>query len=124
MAGSMTDITRRKQAETRLLHEAVHDPLTGLPNRLLFMDRLDLALRRYRRDPAKHFAVLFFDLDRFSQINEALGQPAGDERVAQALRPEAIRHQLVQRREALEHARVAPDGPGGLGRHHLHQRLF
>ncbi len=94
MAGSMTDITRRKQAETRLLHEAVHDPLTGLPNRLLFMDRLDLALRRYRRDSAKQFAVLFFDLDRFSQVNESLGQAAGDEllvqvaaRVTSCLRP-------------------------------------
>ena len=49
IAGSMTDITRRKQTEARLLHEAMHDALTGLPNRNLFVDRLDLALRRYRR---------------------------------------------------------------------------
>ena len=86
IAGSMTDITRRKETEAKLLHEAMHDALTGLPNRNLFIDRLDLALRRFRRDPSRLFAVLFFDLDRFKHINDSLGHAVGDELLAQIAR--------------------------------------
>ncbi|HEV8630593.1 MAG TPA: EAL domain-containing protein [Thermoanaerobaculia bacterium] len=79
MAGSQTDISDRKQAESQLLHEALHDALTGLPNRALFTNRLEMALQRARRDPQTRFAVLFLDLDRFKVINDSLGHPIGDE---------------------------------------------
>lgn len=95
MAGSQTDITARKAAEERLLHEAVHDVLTGLPNRALFMDLLARALARSKRRKGYRFAVLFLDLDRFKVINDSLGHLIGDrllveiaQRLAKCLRPE------------------------------------
>ncbi|WP_246844300.1 EAL domain-containing protein, partial [Hydrocoleum sp. CS-953] len=72
------DITERKQAQEKLVYEALHDPLTGLPNRSLFFDRLRLALRRSRQHPNYQFAVLFLDLDRFKVINDSLGHTIGD----------------------------------------------
>ncbi|MBX6362297.1 MAG: EAL domain-containing protein [Gemmatimonadetes bacterium] len=77
--GIIHDITDRKRAEESLRRDALHDPLTGLPNRALFMRRLERALERAARDPAYHFAVLFLDLDRFKVINDSLGHLAGDE---------------------------------------------
>jgi diguanylate cyclase (GGDEF)-like protein/PAS domain S-box-containing protein len=79
MAGSQSDITSRKAAEERLLHDAFHDPLTGLPNRALFMDRLGMAIVHAKRRLSYTFAVLFIDLDRFKNVNDSLGHSVGDE---------------------------------------------
>ncbi|OGO26689.1 MAG: hypothetical protein A2W33_07900 [Chloroflexi bacterium RBG_16_52_11] len=79
MAGSQSDITDRKYAEERLLHDAFYDKLTSLPNRALFMDHLNLAVERAKRRADYHFAVLFLDLDRFKDINDIHGHMHGDE---------------------------------------------
>jgi diguanylate cyclase (GGDEF)-like protein/PAS domain S-box-containing protein len=73
------DITDRKRAEERLVHDALHDALTGLPNRVLFMDHLKHAVERSRRNKGFYFTVLFLDLDRFKIINDSLGHMVGDQ---------------------------------------------
>jgi diguanylate cyclase (GGDEF)-like protein/PAS domain S-box-containing protein len=83
IAGSLSDIGDRKLAEARLKHELLHDTLTGLPNRTLFLDRLHHALSRQRRDPGHTFAVLYLDLDGFKTVNDTLGHAAGDELLIQ-----------------------------------------
>ena len=79
LVGSQTDITDRKLVEERLMHEAIHDVLTGLPNRALFTDLLARSLGRAKRKEDYLFAILFLDIDRFKMINDSLGHMTGDQ---------------------------------------------
>ncbi len=79
IAGSQTDVTAKRQAEKRVLHASLHDPLTGLPNRGYFMERLAAAVQNTRKQPKYLFALLFLDVDRFKVVNDSLGHLAGDE---------------------------------------------
>ncbi len=95
MVGTSVDVTEHKTLEERLDHQAFHDALTGLPNRMLFMDRLRHALSRAKRRAHKKIAVLFADLDNFKFVNDTLGHHVGDEllvavsdRLRKCLRPE------------------------------------
>lgn len=75
---TLTDITRRKELEEELRHRAYHDPLTDLPNRALFADRLRVALLQAQRH-GRGFALCFIDLDYFKQVNDKFGHAAGDD---------------------------------------------
>jgi diguanylate cyclase (GGDEF)-like protein/PAS domain S-box-containing protein len=95
LAGSLTDITARKTTEERLLHDAMHDVLTGLPNRAYFLDQLKRSIQRLKRHSDYWNAVLFIDLDRFKLVNESFGHAAGDQllietarRLENSLRPQ------------------------------------
>jgi diguanylate cyclase (GGDEF)-like protein/PAS domain S-box-containing protein len=111
IAGIARDVTALKVKEAFLSHRALHDPLTGLPNRVLLLDRLESALARLRRYPS-FLAVLYLDLDRFKTVNDNLGHEAGDRllfevgrRLQDTLRPS----DSVARLGGDEFAAVLPD---------------
>ena len=78
LVGTLTDVTEFKNAEERLLHDAVHDNLTGLPNRELFLDRLEGVLAFAKADSSIKPTILVIDLDRFKQVNDSVGVAVGD----------------------------------------------
>jgi len=95
------DITERKRAEAQLEYNLFHDPLTGLPNRRMFLDRLQTAFSRARRDAGSYYALLLVNIDHFKVFNDTMGTQAGDQvlidigrRISGALRQELS---LVQR---------------------------
>ncbi len=102
-AGIARDVTERKRMEEQIRHMAQHDALTGLPNRRLFIDILNVELAQARRHRTK-LAILFLDLDRFKEINDTLGHEAGDRLLKQA----ASRFRLTIR-EADTVARIGGD---------------
>jgi diguanylate cyclase (GGDEF)-like protein/PAS domain S-box-containing protein len=94
MAGSLSDITVSRRAEHRLRYEALHDSLTGLPNRVMFLERLERAVIRHKSDPDTSCVVLFIDIDRFKLVNDTFSHAVGDrllvalaDRISRQLRP-------------------------------------
>jgi len=95
LVGTLSDVTEFKNAEERLLHDAVHDNLTGLPNRELFVDRIESVLALSKADDAIRPTIIVIDLDRFKQVNDSVGIAVGDSilltlarRLARLLKPQ------------------------------------
>jgi diguanylate cyclase (GGDEF)-like protein len=94
MAGSLSDITVSRRAEHRLRYDALHDSLTGLPNRVMLLERLERAVIRHKSDPGTSCVVLFIDIDRFKLVNDTFSHAVGDrllvalaDRISRELRP-------------------------------------
>lgn len=116
ITGTLVDITERKRIESRLLHQARHDPLTGLPNRVHFSERLEQAIRDFHADQ-KPYAVLLVEVDAFKLVNDSLGHAASDELLVLTARrlQEAISEDaLVSRHESAGFAilLLSYQGPG------------
>ncbi len=112
LAGAVHDITRRKEAEEQIWRLAHYDTLTGLPNRLLFVDRLNKAIAHAKRQ-AKRVAVMFIDLDHFKRVNDTLGHAAGDE----LLRVVGTRlEQSIRASDSVSHESGDADAAHGIAR--------
>ena len=102
--GTLAEVTEQKKAEERLLHDAIHDNLTGLPNRELFLNRLDAMLSIAKADGSVRPTVFSIDIDRFKQVNDGLGMSAGDTMLLTIARR---LHRLLTPRDSL--SRIAGD---------------
>jgi predicted signal transduction protein with EAL and GGDEF domain len=103
-------VFERKSHEDKLIHDAFHDPLTKLPNRALFLDRLAHCIGKTRRHPEYKFAVLFVDLDRFKMVNDSLGHLAGDQLIVE------IAQRLMQSLRRVDIISRLSDAPGAVPR--------
>lgn len=124
--GVFSDITKVKQSQEKLDHMAHHDPLTALPNRLLFHDRLHHALQRAARDQ-QQLAILFIDLDRFKNVNDTLGHHIGDEllkQVAIALAGKLRDGDTLARLGGDEFIVLLEDVEGEFGAGHVAEKLM
>ena len=124
--GVFSDITKVKESQDKLDHMAHHDPLTALPNRLLFHDRLGHALLRAARD-GEQLAILFIDLDRFKNVNDTLGHHVGDEllkQVAAALEGRLREGDTLARLGGDEFIVLLENIEGEFGARHVAEKLI